>query len=164
MFLIVCYYWTQNFPVTMILGMISKVIKVGDVGDAASTEKTFKESASYIEKLKKFYDGAKFSDISFIRKFQYPFRNPLRIILSLLYSGALMAFMYSAVFALSGLRSPAPDWPFHFYIAEAIFVLIVNCYVMTIAFVWLLIIFVAILWCILSACASSNRQSTRSAY
>ena len=155
-FLILCRYWTQNLSIKMSLDMTSKLIKIND--DIKNTIFEGLETFSHVAGN----NYNQFSRISFFRKFQYPFGNPLRIILSLLYSGALMAFIYSAALALSGLRSPAPDWLYHFYIAEAIFIFIVNCYVMTIAFVWLLIIFVAILWCLLSACTSSNRQSTRS--
>ena len=157
MFLMVCHYWTQNFTITMIFEMISKLTKTGDAGEALSATKTVKDLRDFNKATKNNYKT--FSDIKFIRKLQYPFGNPLRIILSMVYTGSLMFFASSAIIALSGIRPPAPDWLYHVYIAEAIFTLIVNSYVMAIAFVWAFIIMVLIFWCILSICATktSNR-------
>ena len=148
MFLMVCRYWTQNLSIKMILDMTSKLIKTRGADDVADLKNTTNDAS--FEDIKTFigvadYDYNQFSHISFFRKLQYPFGNPLRIILSLLYSGALMAFIDIAILTLSGLRSPAPDWLYRFYIAEGILILIVNCYVVIIALVWQFIIFVVIL-------------------
>ena len=164
MFLMVCRYWTQNLSIKMILDMTSKLIKTRGADDVMDLKNTtndvsFEDLTTFRGVANDHYE--QFSRISFFRKFQYPFGNPLRISLSLFYTGFLMGFIFSAIFALSGLRSPAPDWLYHFYIAEAIFALIVNGYVVTIAIVWALIIFAAILLCILAACTSSNRQRTQ---
>ena len=57
MFLIVCHYWTQNFPVTMILDMTKKLIELGDGAAALRTKQTFKDVPDF-KKLKKFNRGA----------------------------------------------------------------------------------------------------------
>ena len=167
LFLMICRYWTQNLSIKMILDMTEKLIKTRGADEAIDPKNTTNDVR--FEDIGEFksvadYDYNQYSRISFFRKFQYPFGNPLRIILSFLYANALCYFILSAVFALGGLRSPAPDWLYHFYIAEAIFALIVNCYVMTIALVWviiLVIVFLSIVLSIVFACISSDRQNTQ---
>lgn len=174
-FLLVHHFWTQNFPIKLILDML-ELLKSSDWADTENVvnmNKTAKEFSGTMRKMMFFAsddniqkDYEDFQKIPIERKLLYPFASPLHVIVTLLYGGLLLGF---GICTLAGPEEAlASDWV-KFYVVETVVILLVNFYALLIAIVWtviiagiiIIIILVIFIACLLIGCSSSGSQRQR---
>ena len=90
MFFVVCHYWTQQFPIDVILDILKSV--KSSVKKAILIKKVGEEYVETLEKLSTYLNERKFADdykniksLHFCWKLGYPFKRPVHIILLFLY-------------------------------------------------------------------------------
>ena len=140
MFFVVCHYWTQQFPIDVILDIL-KSLK-SSVKKAVLLIKVGEEYVETLEKLSKHLNERKFADyediqnLNFLYKFGYPFKRPIHIILCFLYIAMLIGF-----FVCCGISGSGRAWILY-YFSVLVFGLIVNWYVFLVTLFWLVILLI----------------------
>ena len=175
MFLMIHHFWTQNFPIKLILDMLAllKSAEWTDAKNVVNLNKTGKEYAETLGRIMfyasddnfvKDYEGFRKTPLE--RKLVYPFASPLHVILALLYGGILLGFGICTLVGPEEARNE--DWT-KFYVVETLVILFVNFYALMVAMVWtviiagviVLIIMVIFLACLAIGCSSSGSQTRR---
>ena len=172
MFFVVHHFWTQKFPINVILDFL-KVLKEPTIIDTLTSWKEEKSEdirkvVDYLneeqlqEDVKKIPSGRN----RFCDKLTYPFKSPLHIILCLLYAIMLLTFFICCI-----VKGPGGGWIL-FYFLAFIFGFIVNWYACSVAIVWIMIfigtliviayvLLILILFCCCYINAPSNQNYRR---
>ena len=136
MFFVVCHYWTQQFPIEVVLDIFESL--KSSMKKAVLLKKLGKEYVETLEKLSKhlnknnhkLIDYCVIRNLNFCYKFSYPFKRLAHIILCSLYIAMLIGFFACCVIIGSGRA-----WILY-YISVLVFGLIVNWYVFLVALFW----------------------------
>ena len=170
MFFVVHHFWTQKFPIEVILDFLKVLKKRSIKGTLTSwNDEEINEKISQIthylndkqlqEDVKKIPSGRN----RFCDKLTYPFKSPLHVILCLLYAIMLLTFFICCI-----VKGPGGGWLFFYFVAFA-FGLVVNLYACSVAAVWIAIfvgtliviayiLLILILFCCISINATSNKN------
>ena len=151
MFFVVCHYWTQQFPIDVILDIL-KSLK-SSVKKTVLLKKVGEEYIETLEKLSRHLNESKFADyqdikdLNFWYKFGYPFKRPVHIILCYFYIAMLVGFFICC--AIIGSDNACDPY----YIFVLVFGLIVNWYMFLVTLFWpaVLVVILAIIAAILVA-------------
>ena len=160
-FYIVCYYWITELPLTVCLDFL-RILEAGSCDSFLSPIKSNKEKIHKSKGILKHYhdslwrDFEKIYEVSFMQKLLFPFRNPLVIVLCLVYAAFQLAFVVCAGFSgaaasdtfrseqITVILNDGTGWAVFFFIA-AIMGALANAYVFIIAYFWLFFIIIVVL-------------------
>ena len=162
-FFLVANFWAQEFPIAFFLNLV-KQLKLPGEGDLFDFTKNAKCVADKQDKVFEFHHGndlerhyTKLHNTNIITKLINPFKNPIIIIFSLLYTFAMMGFGYCA---FNDTLSVLGGWQIYYFVAMGITIL-ANLYTFTIGIIWSFIIstvFAIFLILCITAGGSSNRN------
>ena len=160
MFFVVHHFWTQKFPIEVILDFL-KVLKKQSIMAALNSEEC-RKIINYLGEEQLQEDFNKIPRGRFSDKFTYPFKSPLHIILCLLYAIMLLTFFICCI-----VKGPGGGWIL-FYCVAFVFGFVVNVYACSVAIVWIAIfvgILIAIacilLVCIIVCCSATQSSSNQ---
>ena len=129
MFFVVSPYWTQQFPIEVILDIL-KSLK-SSVKKAVLLKKVGEEYVETLEKLSTYLNERKFADdykniksLHFCWKLGYPFKRPVHIILLFLYIA-----MFTGFIDCCAINDFNRAWFVYYYIFVLLFGLTVTYYV-----------------------------------
>ena len=160
-FYIVCYYWITELPLTVCLDFL-RILEGGSCDSFISPIKSNKEKFQKSKGILKHYheslwrDFEKIYEVKFMQKLLFPFRNPLVIVLCLIYAAFQLAFVVCAGFSGAAasdnfgteqttvILNDGSGWAVFFFIAATMGAL-ANAYVFIIAYFWLFFIIVVVL-------------------
>jgi hypothetical protein len=160
-FYIVCYYWITELPLTVCLDFL-KILEGGSCDSFLSPIKSNKEKMQKSKGILKHYhdslwrDFEKIYEVKFMQKLLFPFRNPVVILLCLIYAALQLAFVVCAGFSgtavsdtfateqITVILNDGTGWAIFFFIA-AIMGALANAYVFIIAYFWLFFIIIVVL-------------------
>ena len=159
-FYIVSYYWVTELPLTVCLDFL-RILEAGSCDSFLSPIKSNKEKLYKSKNLLKHYhnslwrDFEKIYNVKFMDKLLFPFRNPVVIVLCLIYAAFQLAFVVCAGFSGAAASDSAEQvtttvilndglgWTIFFFVA-AVLGALANAYVFIIAYFWLLVITIVI--------------------
>ena len=163
MFLLVHHFWTQKFPIDLMLHMMevlqapgimgslnvkknvwhfedvdSKIMKaVDDAGDVDHITEEHYEDIQALHSVAKSHH-TKFNGSTWAEKVLHPFLSPLIVLLCLLYAAMMAAFWLCAII----INGATGSW-ITLYTIGVFLVLAINYYTMAVAIVWTVILPVA---------------------
>ena len=139
-FFLVHHFWTMKLPVDVIYNLLCEFHTKGEKEhkDEDTTLKELKELNEYLggDKFKEDYN--ELNEVSFWRKFIYPYISPFHVIAILIYG-----LIFSGFFVCCTLEGPYGNWLW-FYVATGILAILINIYSASVACVWLLIFIITI--------------------
>ena len=167
MFLFMNHFWTQKFPIKFLINFLKALKQKDNILDAKKSITNFEKKLENIVDDK--FGGhlsdeyKKWNNLDFMSKLVYPFTSPAHVVISVIYSAFLMAFVFSA--AINGFDTL--PWII-FYLTATAFAALVNGYACIVAVFWItilvgiiIVIALIILACFLGSLggdSSSNRR------
>ena len=169
MFFVVHHFWTQKFPIEVILDFL-KVLKKRSLKGTLTSWKDeeindkISRIIQYLNEEQLHEDVRRIPSGRLGDKFTYPFKSPLHIILCLLYAIMLLTFFVCCI-----VKGPGGGWLLFYFVAFA-FGFLVNLYACSVAAVWIAvfvgvliaiacILLIIILICCIGSQSSSNRNN-----
>ena len=151
-FFLVTYYWTQEFPIGVLIDMLQILGKADKLCPNDSIE-DWKEKFNTVEKYLNLAEMNKnFQKMQkghLCHKFLYPFQSPLIVILCMAYIGCQLGFFICAAVTvdengqLVGIYLNGGGWVIYYYLT-LLLVSLANVYAVLVAVVWLIVIAVVI--------------------
>ena len=155
-FFVVTYYWSQEFPIGFVFSIL-KLCRMRSCGKDDIMNTFTKRSKQNIEAIEASLETSdvkeefdQMSGVMWITKFLYPFKTPVLIVFSLIYSGLLLGFYICGAVSFTNnvdgtgttivveILGGGGWWVF--YIVTGFVLAISNLYVLLVAGVWFTII------------------------
>ena len=147
MFLVTCHFWSQQFPIELVLDMLKVLQRPGFV-EAIESQKRKDDFSSTMEMRDSSYlneevlsdQFGKVKDEGLFDKLAYPFKSPFHILLCLIYCGFVIAFGVCTF-----IDGPSSNGGIAFYALAVLYAIFVNGYAFAIVSVWVIVFVTVIL-------------------